>query len=149
MVDRRSRVQLMDFGLAKRVDTLVLVDEAGEALPADGATATIEARTAAGSILGTPAYMAPEQARGESDAVGPASDQYSLGVVLYELLTGERPFSGGTLAALVGRVADPHLPAPGPQSINPEVPADLAAVCMRALVEESGATLSDAGRNGP
>ena len=69
MLDEHGRPRILDFGLAKRLD--------------EDATMTTE-----GSLLGTPAYMAPEQARGETKAVGPRSDQYSLGVVLYELITG-------------------------------------------------------------
>src|SRR5262249_39081226 len=75
MIDAGGRPQIMDFGLAKRVDR--------------DSTMTVE-----GALLGTPAYMPPEQARGEIDKIGPQSDQYSLGVVLYELLTGQKPFDG-------------------------------------------------------
>ena len=75
MIDAKNRPQIMDFGLAKLVD--------------HDASETVE-----GSVLGTPVYMAPEQARGALEEIGPHSDQYSLGVVLYELLTGAKPFRG-------------------------------------------------------
>jgi hypothetical protein len=111
MLDRNNRPQIMDFGLAKRLD--------------QNSTATAE-----GSLLGTPAYMAPEQARGEVDKVGPHSDQYSLGTVLYELLTGRRPFEGPA-AVVIARAASEEPPAP--RSINPEIPPDLEAICLKAM----------------
>ncbi len=85
MLDEQGRPRILDFGLAKRLD--------------EDATMTTE-----GSLLGTPAYMAPEQARGETKSVGPRSDQYSLGVVLYELITGRKPFDGAP-HAVVAKVA--------------------------------------------
>jgi len=75
MLDAQGEPLLMDFGLAK-------MQESADAMTHDG------------TVMGTPAYMAPEQAAGRQEQIGPASDQYSLGVVLYELLCGERPFHG-------------------------------------------------------
>jgi len=75
MIDKQGQVLLMDFGLAR-------IEGSEEKLTQDG------------SLMGTPAYMAPEQADGTLGQVGPASDQYGLGVVLYELLCGQSPFSG-------------------------------------------------------
>jgi serine/threonine protein kinase len=128
MIDTRGRAQLMDFGLAKRVirdEPIPLVE--GSPGPTD---------TAAGTVLGTPSYMAPEQARGEVDAVGPHSDQYSLGVVLYELLAGRRPFDGSTLSTLREEVADPDLVAQSPRRYNRQVPAALAEVCLKAIAKQ-------------
>jgi hypothetical protein len=138
MLDGRGRVQLMDFGLAKRLDPAAPIPLAGEdeAGPADAGPADA-GLTREGSVLGTPAYMAPEQARGDLEAVGPHSDQYSLGVVLYELLTGKRPFRG-PLARLRRRVADPGLEPAPPQELNPEVPPALGAVCLKALAKAPG-----------
>lgn len=110
----RDRPLIMDFGLAKLTD-----DDSGI--------------TGDGSILGTPAYMSPEQARGETDSTGPHSDQYSLGVVLYELLTGERPFQGPphhVIAQVAGE--DP----PDIRTLNQSVPADLAAVCRKSMEKD-------------
>jgi hypothetical protein len=114
LLDRTGRPQLADFGLAKCV----------------GEEAT---RTADGTVLGTPAYMAPEQARGEQAAVGPHSDQYSLGVVLYELLARRRPFDGPPHAILAQVTGDDP---PPPSRFNPAVPRDLEAVCLKAMARE-------------
>ena len=114
LIDRDGRPQLTDFGLAKRV----------------GEDAT---RTADGAVLGTPAYMAPEQARGDGAAVGPHSDQFSLGVVLYELLARRLPFDGPAHALLLQVLADDP---PPPSRFNPAVPRDLEAICLKAMAKE-------------
>lgn len=104
--------QIADFGLAKRLD--------------EDATMTTE-----GGFLGTPAYMPPEQARGELDKIGPASDQYSLGVVMFELLTGRRPFDGPPHQMIALVAGDTPVPALRP--IRSSVPRDLEAICLRCL----------------
>ena len=114
MLSADQRPQIMDFGLAKRMD--------------DNSSLTVE-----GSVLGTPAYMSPEQARGELDQVGPASDQYSLGATLYELLTGQRPFEGPPHAVIAAVTSSEP---PRPQSVNPGIPRDLEAICLRAMSKE-------------
>src|SRR5262249_41296519 len=105
---------LMDFGLAKR--------EAGEA------TLTHE-----GPVLGTRASMSPEQARGESHGVDGRSDVYSLGVVLYQMLTGELPFRG-TVRMLLHQVL--HDDPKPPRRLNDKIPRDLETVCMQAMAKE-------------
>jgi formylglycine-generating enzyme required for sulfatase activity/tRNA A-37 threonylcarbamoyl transferase component Bud32 len=113
MLDPKGEPHLMDFGLAAW-------DESKEKLTLDG------------TVLGTPAYMSPEQAGEPGFAVGSLSDQYSLGVVLYELLTGQRPFSG-PLAALLYQIrkADP----PAPHTLAPTLPRDLDTICLKAIVK--------------
>ena len=105
---------LVDFGLAKREPTETSI--------------TIEGR-----ILGTPAYMAPEQARGESQAVDCRADVYSLGVVLFEMLTGERPFRGN-LSSLFRQVMEQE--APSPRTLNALVPRDLETICLKCLEKD-------------
>lgn len=112
IVDRGRRAHLMDFGLAKR-DT------------GDGPTLTSEGR-----IMGTPAYMSPEQARGASRSVDARTDIYALGVVLYEMLTGERPFQGNRRLLLLQVLEDEPRP---PRRLEARVPRDLEVICLKAM----------------
>ncbi len=115
MMDAEGVPHLTDFGLAKRMD----MDS--------GMTQT-------GAIMGSPSYMAPEQAQGRNDAVGPRTDVYSLGAILYETLTGRPPFQAATALDTVRQVVDAE-PAP-PRSVNPGVPADLETICLKCLEKE-------------
>lgn len=115
LLDGTGRPRIADFGLARRSD--------------------VDSRlTGTGQIVGTPAYMAPEQA---SDAanVGPPSDVYSLGAVLYELLTGEPPFSAANPLDTVLQVLEQ--PPTAPRSINSAIPKDLEAICLKCLEKRS------------
>lgn len=106
--------RVMDFGLAKR--------DAGEV------TVTLE-----GQVLGTPAYMSPEQASGYAHHVDGRSDVYSLGSILYELLTGELPFRGNQ-RMLLHQVL--HDEPRAPRSLNDRIPRDLETICLRAMAKE-------------
>jgi serine/threonine protein kinase len=120
-IDTAGAVYLLDFGIAYRT-------ESGEvALPR-------------GSILGTPAYIAPEQAQGGDVDALPASDQYSLGAVLYELLCGRPPFCGPPSSVLFHTIR--HDP-PSPNSVVPSIPPSLAAVCLKALAKYPDRRYSD------
>lgn len=111
MIKKDRDFVIMDFGLARRVDR----DD--------------EQLTATGAVLGTPAYMSPEQLRGESTAIGPHSDVYSMGIMLYELLVGERPFQG-TLPQIYAQILSTDSVAPS--SVAPMVASELNEICQRA-----------------
>jgi serine/threonine protein kinase/WD40 repeat protein len=113
--DPRAAFKITDFGLAKRVD-----DDSG--------------RTLDGSVVGTPSYMAPEQARGDTRAIGKSSDVWALGAVLYELLTGRPPFRGSTVLDTLEQVRARD-PVPVRQ-LQPKVPADLETICLKCLEKE-------------
>src|SRR5262249_41428197 len=114
MLDADNRPHLMDFGLARR--------DAGEV------TMTVD-----GQVIGTPAYMSPEQARGEAHRVDGRGDVYSLGVILYQLLTGELPFRGNVRMLLHQVLHDEPRP---PRSLNDHVPPDLETIVLKAMAKE-------------
>ncbi|MFN0051511.1 MAG: protein kinase domain-containing protein [Planctomycetales bacterium] len=111
ILDEQQRAHVMDFGLAKR--------ETGDL-----------SMTSDGRVLGTPAYMSPEQAAGASHQVDARSDIYSLGVVLYEMLTGERPFHGSRRLLLLQVLEDEPRP---PRALRAGVPRDLEIICLKAM----------------
>src|SRR4029077_7652387 len=104
-----------DFGLAKRLDA-----DTGQ--------------TQSGAVVGTPSYMAPEQAAGRGKEVGPATDVYALGAILYECLTGRPPFKGASLYETLEQVmAEEPVPV---RQLQPRVPPDLETICLKCLRKE-------------
>jgi hypothetical protein len=116
MIDGKGEPHLMDFGLARR--------DVGEV-----------AVTTDGRVLGTPAYMSPEQAQGEAHAADRRSDVYSLGVILFRVLTGELPFRG-SVAMLLHQVI--HDEPPSPRKLNGNIPRDLETITLKCLEKEPG-----------
>ena len=104
--------KIADFGLAKRLHSTTDM-------------------TASGAILGTPGYLAPEQARGQTRNVAEPADIYALGVILYELITGRVPFVGESDVDVLGQVAEGDVPSPA--WLRPSVPRDLETICLKCL----------------
>jgi eukaryotic-like serine/threonine-protein kinase len=116
--------KITDFGLAKQLD-------------ADSA------QTRTGVIMGTPSYMAPEQASGRTHEVGPLADVYGLGAIFYETLTGRPPFRATSILETLGQViADDPVP---PRSLQPGVPRDLETICLKCLNKEPARRYASAG----
>jgi tetratricopeptide (TPR) repeat protein len=109
--------KVTDFGLARRVGVG-------------------SGQTQSGAVMGTPSYMAPEQAKGLGKEAGPPADVYALGAILYELLTGRPPFRGATPTdTLIQVVADEPVP---PSRLQPKLPRDLETICLKCLHKEPG-----------
>jgi serine/threonine protein kinase len=109
-----GQLKITDFGLARKLD------QTGQ--------------TATGAIMGTPSYMAPEQAGGRSKEVGPAADVYALGAILYELLTGRPPFKAATAMDTIIQVVEQEPVAV--RVLQPGVPRDLETICRKCLQKE-------------
>jgi Protein kinase domain len=115
IVDAEGQLSLMDFGLA-------------------GCVGQIEGRaTQDGTVMGTPAYMPPEQARGDIHNIRETADQYSAGVVLYELLTGHVPFEGGPMIVQLHNVI--NTPPPPPSEFRADLDVQMEAICLKALAK--------------
>ncbi len=128
LIDAADQPRITDFGLAKRFGVPPLGGSDAR-IPAEAGTPSELTRS--GAVLGSPAYMPPEQAAGRHAQVGPPTDVYSIGAILYELLTGRAPFRGETLMATLAKVMD-EPPVP-PAKLNPRVPRDLETICLKCL----------------
>ena len=112
LIDANGTPKIADFGLAKRAEGNL-------------------AHTMTGAIIGSPTYMAPEQAAGNSAEIGPATDVYALGVMLYEMLTGRPPFKGDSVIETIQQVREQD-PLP-PRMVQPKVPRDIEIICLKCL----------------
>jgi len=115
LLDQKGEPHLTDFGLARLVESESTV------------TRTLE-------VLGTPSYMAPEQAVGNNDVVSSVTDVYGLGAVLYQLLTGQPPFAGGTTYETIKLLLDTE-PRP-PRLLNAKIDRDLSTICLKCLEKD-------------
>jgi len=119
----------LDWGLARLMD-----EPEGDAAPMDVADVGAAGATLQGQVLGTPAYLSPEQAEGRQDLLGPSTDVYGLGAVLYEILVGSPPFSGPDTTEVLRRVR--HREPDRPRSLVPGTPPALEAICLKALAKK-------------
>ncbi len=124
LIDREGQPHVTDFGLAKHLESTVTLTQTGD-------------------VLGSPAYAAPEQVRGETRLVGFGSDVYSMGALLYHLMTGRPPFQGDCVEAVLRQVADAE--PVSPRRLNPSVPVDLETVCLRCLEKQPAQRYATAG----
>ena len=124
LVSEDGAPKITDFGLAKRLE-----DDSGQ--------------TQAGTVLGTPSYMAPEQASGDADKVGPAADVYALGAILYDCLTGRPPFAGTSVMETLDMVRRVE-PVP-PTQLAGKLPRDIETICLKCLQKEPGKRYATAG----
>ena len=125
MVGPFGEVLVMDWGVAK-----LFAPESGEAPPASS-PAPAAAATAEGTVVGTLAWMAPEQAEGAAQIVGPRTDIYALGAILHFLLTGRAPFDGEAAQRRIG--TDARLPPVAPRRIDPSIPRPLETIAQKAM----------------
>ena len=136
MVGAFGETLVVDWGLAKALDDGHEAEEILKVAAESGfrrdpeATELDEHATLAGTAIGTPSYMAPEQASGRLDVLGPAADIYSLGATLFVILTGKAPFTGSATETLEKVRRGEFVP---PRTVNPETPAPLDAVCRKAM----------------
>ena len=114
MIDSKGEPVVMDFGLARRIDSDIRM-------------------TKDGALMGTPAYMSPEQVSGNQNDIGKQSDIYSLGVMLYEVMTGKLPFNG-TLGQVIGQILQDE--PKQPSTINPSVSLPLETICLKMMAKE-------------
>lgn len=131
-----GEVVVIDWGLAKRVDL------AGDDFIPEGMPLGTAIETMMGQVMGTPSHMAPELANGRLDLVGPATDIFGLGAILYEILTGQSPYQGDDTTEVLSRAARATISPP--HDIWPEVSTSLENACLKALARDPSERFSSA-----
>ncbi|MFI5460821.1 MAG: protein kinase, partial [Isosphaerales bacterium] len=137
MLGRYGETLVVDWGLAKVIgkEEVIAPQTDGEVEPSlVGASVTLSGETQEGTTIGTPSYMSPEQAKGAIDQLGPASDVYSLGATLYELLTGQVAFPVDKLPAMIDKVTKGEFPPP--RTVERSIPVPLEAICLKAMATQ-------------
>jgi tRNA A-37 threonylcarbamoyl transferase component Bud32 len=141
MVGKFGEVQVMDWGVAKII---------GREMPSEGDSGIVmtdrldqgSAHTMMGSVIGTPSFMAPEQARGDLDAIGPKTDIFSLGVILYEMLALRSPWTGKSSDEVLEQVRETTPVKPSERNPDRVIPAELERLCLRCLEKDPEARVS-------
>ena len=140
MVGDFGEVLVMDWGIARILGRDEIPGQGGENIVQSSRhdADTPAMHTLAGSVMGSPQYMPPEQAAGEIDKIDHRSDIYSLGAILYEILTLKRPFEGGDARAIVTKVIEGKIHSPERRAPGREIPRELSAVAMKCLAKYRG-----------
>ena len=145
MVGDFGEVYVMDWGLARRTDREGTAEPSPQESSTDDALSTLVAETREGSQAGTPAYMSPEQAGGRIDEMGPQSDVYSIGAMLYELIAGHPPYCEPGGASTPAEVLAHVIRRPPRALAHVHAPPELVAICEKAMARETGERYRDVG----